>query len=766
MPQKIQRLLFLSASMSTLFFVWEPVILSIQPVLAATGPETGTVKQNNSHEEYQNSSQVDSKAILRKKEPAKSTASSHRLIMRNTSSLPLAETRKDALLQPSSSTSPVRLPGSVDSQTRVMPSHFAGPNTLIPPAKLGGTVQPVPDAVVKATSSVIQASSSTSKAVAAPLASPMQPLPLTAPLRRLMSEMPELTKLAAPPLSIAPPASPKPAIGMNATSFSLSAQQGDSNSTTQSLTVTNIGGGTLNWNATATAAWLTLSPASGKDAGTIAVTAVAGALTEGTYNALIAVSAAGATPVSIPVTFTVTAPSPTLSVSPTALTVTGIQGGTNPASQTVAVTSSGSWTASSSATWLTLTPSSGTGNGSIAAGVALSSAVVGPNNATITVTSGGVARTIAVTLSVSAASLTASPTSVSYTATQGAANPSAQTIAISSNGTWTASENAAWLSISSTSGTGNGSISATATTGALTEGTYNALIAVSAAGATPVSIPVTFTVTAPSPTLSVSPTALTVTGIQGGTNPASQTVAVTSSGSWTASSSATWLTLTPSSGTGNGSIAAGVALSSAVVGPNNATITVTSGGVARTIAVTLSVSAASLTASPTSVSYTATQGAANPSAQTIAISSNGTWTASENAAWLSLSPTSGSNNGTITASVNTATATQGNNSTTITVMSGGVTSTVNVTLTMSPPSSSSVTLTWNANTESDLSGYRVYRATSSGAYGAPIATIQGNTTTYIATGLQFGTTYFFVVTAYDIAGNESAYSNEVSKSIF
>jgi fibronectin type 3 domain-containing protein len=99
-------------------------------------------------------------------------------------------------------------------------------------------------------------------------------------------------------------------------------------------------------------------------------------------------------------------------------------------------------------------------------------------------------------------------------------------------------------------------------------------------------------------------------------------------------------------------------------------------------------------------------------------------------------------------------------------MSGSVTSTVNVTLTMSPPSSSSVTLTWNANTESDLSGYRVYRATSSGAYGAPIATIQGNTTTYIATGLQFGTTYFFVVTAYDIAGNESAYSNEVSKSIF
>jgi fibronectin type 3 domain-containing protein len=75
-------------------------------------------------------------------------------------------------------------------------------------------------------------------------------------------------------------------------------------------------------------------------------------------------------------------------------------------------------------------------------------------------------------------------------------------------------------------------------------------------------------------------------------------------------------------------------------------------------------------------------------------------------------------------------------------------------------------LTWNANTESDLAGYKVYRATAPGAYGAPIATLQGNVTGYVATGLQVGTTYYFVVTAYDNAGNESAYSNEVSKSVF
>ena len=510
--------------------------------------------------------------------------------------------------------------------------------------------------------------------------SPMQTGPLTSPMRRLTSEMPKPTPLTAPPLfSIPSPSLPIPTIGVSSQSFSFSTQQGNSSSTTRTLTISNIGGGTLNWNAVAPAPWLTLSPASGKDTGSIVLSVSAGSLTMGTYNTAITVSAVGAAAVTIPVNLTIeAAPVPPI--------------------------------------------------------------------------------------------IKTSPVTLSFTAVQGDSNSSSQVISISNTGggvfTWSASENVSWLAISSTSGTGNGSITATATTGTLIAGTYNALITVNAASATPVSIPVTFTVTAPAPTLTLSPPSLTLTGVQGGANPGSQTVTVNANGNWTASSNVPWLTLSPLSGNGNGSITTQVALSSATVGMNNATITVASGGVTRTISVVLTVSAASLMASPNSVTYTATQGAADPSAKTIAISSNGAWTVSEGASWLSLSPTSGSNNGTITARVNTATAMQGNNSTTITVKSGSITKTVNVTLALNAPSSSSVTLTWNANKESDLAGYRVYRATSSGTYGAPIATIQGNTTSYVATGLQLGTTYFFVVTAFDIAGNESAYSNEVSKSVF
>lgn len=70
------------------------------------------------------------------------------------------------------------------------------------------------------------------------------------------------------------------------------------------------------------------------------------------------------------------------------------------------------------------------------------------------------------------------------------------------------------------------------------------------------------------------------------------------------------------------------------------------------------------------------------------------------------------------------------------------------------------------NTESNVAGHEVYRATASGGYGSLIATLQGNVTNYVATGLQSGSTYFFVISVYDNAGNESAYSTEVGKSIF
>ncbi|HHS12526.1 MAG TPA: T9SS type A sorting domain-containing protein [bacterium] len=73
---------------------------------------------------------------------------------------------------------------------------------------------------------------------------------------------------------------------------------------------------------------------------------------------------------------------------------------------------------------------------------------------------------------------------------------------------------------------------------------------------------------------------------------------------------------------------------------------------------------------------------------------------------------------------------------------------------------SSVNISWNANTESDLAGYKVYYGTQRGVYSTILNV--GNNLSYDISGLVDGTTYYFAVTAYDQSGNESPYSEEVS----
>jgi hypothetical protein len=75
-------------------------------------------------------------------------------------------------------------------------------------------------------------------------------------------------------------------------------------------------------------------------------------------------------------------------------------------------------------------------------------------------------------------------------------------------------------------------------------------------------------------------------------------------------------------------------------------------------------------------------------------------------------------------------------------------------------------LDWTANTEADLAGYKVYQSTTSGVYGTPVATL-GKVITYTANLpiIETARTYFWTITAYDIAGNESLKSVQVTKTI-
>ena len=79
-----------------------------------------------------------------------------------------------------------------------------------------------------------------------------------------------------------------------------------------------------------------------------------------------------------------------------------------------------------------------------------------------------------------------------------------------------------------------------------------------------------------------------------------------------------------------------------------------------------------------------------------------------------------------------------------------------------PAFAGDITLAWDANTEADLAGYKIYFGSASHTYGPPI--VIGSQTTYTITGLAPGT-YYFAVTAYNTAGLESSFSNEVSATI-
>lgn len=75
-----------------------------------------------------------------------------------------------------------------------------------------------------------------------------------------------------------------------------------------------------------------------------------------------------------------------------------------------------------------------------------------------------------------------------------------------------------------------------------------------------------------------------------------------------------------------------------------------------------------------------------------------------------------------------------------------------------------VGLNWANNGEADLDGYTVYRGTSSGG---PYSALNGSllsASDYSDATVSNGTTYYFVVTASDVTGNESAYSSEVAGS--
>ncbi len=438
-------------------------------------------------------------------------------------------------------------------------------------------------------------------------------------------------------------------------------------------------------------AWLSVTPTSGSTAATVSVSVNPAGLAPGTYNGTVTVTAASTSnsPQTVAVSLTVTAP--TLTVAPAQLSFGFQVGGSNPAAQMVNVTanSATAYTAAASGgAWLSVTPGSGTTDGALSVSVDPTGLAAGTYNGTVTVTAptaGNSPQAIPVVLTVSAAPvLTVSPSQLTFNFQSGGANPPSQMLNITGSAPLAynvAASGGAWLSVTPASGNTPGSATVSVNPAGLSPGSYNGTINITSGGAgnSPQTVAVTLVVSS-APTISASPSALTFNYQVGGSNPAPQNVSVggSSATAFTATASGgAWLSVSPGSGTTDGTVSVSANPSGLAPGTYNGTVTIAAaaaGNSPQVVAVTLVVTAASFTASPAQLSFTYQLGGTNPPSQSVSVSSATASQFSVSAAggpWISATPANGTTPATVSVSVNPAGLSAGNYNGTVAITPQG-----------------------------------------------------------------------------------------------
>jgi hypothetical protein len=203
------------------------------------------------------------------------------------------------------------------------------------------------------------------------------------------------------------------------------------------------------------------------------------------------------------------------------------------------VTSNLAWTATESSPWFSISPTSGTNNGTITVTYDKNSSASG-RSGTITISAPSVSDVV-VTVNQAGATLAVTPASQSVTAPAGTT-----TFSVASNTTWTVTESVSWLSVSPMSGTANGTLTVTYDQNTSTT-PRTGQITVTVAGLTPVVIMVSQA--GAGATLTVTPTNRLVVSPAGTT-----TFSIASNTGWVVTESVAWFTVAPMSGSGNGTL--------------------------------------------------------------------------------------------------------------------------------------------------------------------------------------------------------------------
>ena len=217
--------------------------------------------------------------------------------------------------------------------------------------------------------------------------------------------------------------------------------------------------------------------------------------------------------------FVMTASPSTLAVTPAALQFAFTAGGAAPAAQSIQITNSGtgtlSWTATGSASWISLSPASGTAPSTLSIAVSPAGLSAGTYTGSVQIAATGASNTpqsIGITFTVTASPpvLAVAPSALSFAYTNGGSAPAAQNISIANSGggslAWTATASDYWLFVSAASGSAPATVAISINPVNLAAGTYTGSVQIAAAGAggSPASVAVTLVVTGTPPAGTIS----------------------------------------------------------------------------------------------------------------------------------------------------------------------------------------------------------------------------------------------------------------------
>lgn len=371
---------------------------------------------------------------------------------------------------------------------------------------------------------------------------------------------------------------PPPEFDLSATSFVFNADVGGGNPTSQVLNIDNLGGLDLDWTANWDESWLLVNPTSGTAPSVVVLAADISGLGAGTFKDTVEFTAAGAvnSPQLVEVTLNLTIPPPEITLSPDSFYFQVLQDSANPAPQMISIENTGlgvlNWTATEGAGWLSLSAYSGTAPSSV--DVIVDNAGLGPGVYTeqITIsdpTASNDPQTAVVVFEVfSAFPVIANVPDSIYAVASGSVEAYDRILYIGNNGggvlNWSLSESAPWMSLSiDTGSTVQGApvpVTVSFDGSSVFFGQYFSTITITSTNATnsPVVVPVRYWKAENPQTMSVSQSNLDFNSVECGVYPAvpSQTFTISKSNStpslnWTATYSASWLNVTPTSGPGN-----------------------------------------------------------------------------------------------------------------------------------------------------------------------------------------------------------------------